>query len=115
MEGNGNCKIRDLALVAALQYKGRLPTAVQTEHERGRDSVVFIFPLDQEVKGIMGDYRYNRLQVDPRTFIVFYRTIKRQVQKIKYGGPEPQKSQEVQNAVKSTSIAEDRGQGGQRG
>jgi hypothetical protein len=63
---NGTCKIRDLALVASLQYKGILPTAIQTEHEGGRDSVVFVFPLSSEVKQIMGDFRYNRLQVDPR-------------------------------------------------
>lgn len=96
-ENNDTCKIHDLALVASLQYKGIMPTAVQTEHENGRDSVVFIFPLSNEVRQIMGDYRYNRLQVDPRTFVVFYRTIKKQVQRMKYGGQEPHKSQEEEN------------------
>ncbi len=80
-------RVRDLALVAALQVTGYLAGGTEMEIGKyGKPNVVFLYPLTNEIKKSMGDYHFSRMRIDPKVFMQTYKLLIKQVANFKYNG-----------------------------
>jgi hypothetical protein len=65
--------------------------------------MVFIFPLNDKTKQVMGDYHYGRLQAEPKNFSAIYRAIRRAIINKKHGDGNPRKFEEGKINEEATS------------